>query len=143
MAENNDENNVEIFGGDDFIYTVTTGGNGKPTVMAGGYQVGSYFLEQGESPIATLNKQDGGKENVSSPFEYLAVPVGLFYINAQHNKSEKDIKYQKHNTIEDDLYDKLFALIQENKNKKNKKTRKHRDDTESKSKSKKKTRRNI
>jgi hypothetical protein len=148
MENENNENeneNIELFGGDDFIYTVTTGENGEPLVMAGGYQVESYFLEGGLSPMTTLNKQDGGNEKVSSPFEYLVVPAGIFYLNPQDNKKkkEKEINYQNHNTIGDDLYDKLFDLIQEEpKKSKNKKTRKHRDD-ESKSKSKKKTRRHL
>lgn len=142
----NDNNNVELFGGDELIYRVETGGNGEPNVTAGGYQVGSYFLQQEMSPIRTLNSenQESGKEKVSSPFEYLAVPAGLFYINVQDNKSEKDITYQKHNTVDDDLYEKLFSLIQEEPKKhKNKKTRRHNTVVVENSKSKKKTRKNV
>jgi hypothetical protein len=151
MEKNNDnsDDEMELLDEDEFIYNVKTGKNGEPLVMAGGYHVNSYFLEQGVSPMTTINSQDGGKEKVSSPFEYLVVPAGIFYLNPQDNKKEKDIKYQNHNTISDDLYDKLFSLIQEEPKKtKNKKTRKYRDATESKvdeskSKSKKKTRRHL
>lgn len=126
---NNDIDNVEIFGGDELIYAVQPGENGESQILAGGFKVGSYFLQQGKSPIVTLNNpdqnQDGGK--VSSQFEYLVVPAGLFYVNVQDSRDTKENEHytKEHTPINDDIYDKLFALIQDPKKNKHKKTRKH------------------
>lgn len=144
MSENNEYNdNIELFGGDDFIYSAGTGENGEPQIMAGGFKVGSYFLDAGIPAITTLNQehQAGGSDKVSSPFEYLVVPAGIFYANPQNTKkeNEKNIHYTNHETISDDLYDNLFALIQGKPNKK-KKTRRHPIDLSSK---KKKTRKHL
>jgi hypothetical protein len=139
--EDKDKDKIELLGENDFIYSIEKGENEEPKVMSGGFEVGSYFLQEGLSPIVTLNNQDGGSDKVSSPFEYLVVPAGIFYVKPQNNKKDNDIHYNKHETISDDLYDKLFALIQEEPKKpKNKKTRKHRVEE---SKSKKKTRRHL
>jgi hypothetical protein len=69
--------------------------------------------------------QDGGK--VSSPFENLAVPAGLFYINQRSKRHDDDIKnnhYKQHESLSDDMIDKLFGLVEVDKKRK-RKTRKH------------------
>ena len=155
---NNNENNINIFDGGDFVYTETPGENGEPQIIAGGYKINSFFLEKGLSHMMTSNtkkdggnqdvgnqdvgeqeegNQDGGEGKVSSPFEYLAVPAGLFYINTRETPKEKDIKYTSHTIIDDDIYDKLFSLIQETPKKNKKYTRHHKDIKDTKNKNKK------
>ena len=121
--------NYDLLKDDDFVLTRKIGENGDVTFVGGGYTVESFLLEKDMSPMSTLNgdiKQNGGK--VSSPFENLAVPAGLFFINQKINKkmyNENDNNlYRNHETISDDVMDKLFGLAN-NDNKKRKATRKH------------------
>ncbi len=113
-----------IFGGENFVFTQDSDGN----VIGGGYKINSFFLQGGMSPMITLNKidQTGGK--VSSPFENLAVPAGLFYVNMRVPKKsidrDSEEHYKPHETISDDMIDKLYSLIEVDKKRK-RKTRKH------------------
>ena len=127
MTENNytiDEN----FNEDDFAFMEKIGEDGKKEIVGGGYKIKSFFLQSGIPPMTTYNKSDqiGGK--VSSPFENLAVPAGLFYVNMRIPK--KDIEhnvethYQEHKTASDEMIDKLFALVEVDKKRK-RKTKKH------------------
>jgi hypothetical protein len=105
--------------------------NSDGAIMSGGYNVNSHMLQKGISPMQTFNlSQNGGTDNkVSSSFENLAVPVGLYYITQPKSKHDKyqqnQQKYDKeHVPISDDIFDKLFEIIQyDNKNKR--KTKKH------------------
>ena len=113
---------------EDFVYTQIKGNDGSIEIIGGGYKVKSAFLQAGMPVMSTTPStfdsiQDGGKK-VSTPFENLAVPAGLFYINQNVPKTH-DIHYEPHNVIPDDLFDKLFALVDGHK-KSPKKTRKHR-----------------
>ena len=116
---------------DDFVLTRRIGEDGKTEFVGGGYTVESFLLEKDISPMSTLNsdlKQNGGK--VSSPFENLAVPAGLFFINQKipkktHNENDNNL-YKNHETISDDVMEKLFGLAN-NDTKKRKATRKHTD----------------
>jgi hypothetical protein len=122
---------------DDFVLTRKIGENGDITFVGGGYKVESFLLEKDISPMTTLNndikqsdnKQNGGK--VSSPFENLAVPAGLFFINQKmpkqmYNDYDNKNVYKNHETISDDIMDTLFGLAN-NDNKKRKATRKRND----------------
>ena len=129
MTEPIEENNEDsIFGGGEFVLMRKIGDNGEPEFLSGGYKIKSSLLQGGMSPLTTFNdgSQDGGK--VSSPFENLAVPAGLFYINQRIPKNtdikEEDTYYKKHQTISDDIMDKLFGLVEANKKQK-RKTRKN------------------
>ncbi len=120
-------NEESIFDGGEFVLTRGIGDNGKTEFMSGGYKVKSFFLQGGMSALTTINtgNQEGGK--VSSPFENLAVPAGLFYINQRVPKNEIDTDdhyYKKHEMISDDMIDKLFGLVETNKKQK-RKTRKN------------------
>jgi hypothetical protein len=123
--------NYDLLKDDDFVLTRKIGENGDVTFVGGGYTVESFLLEKDISPMSTLNsdlKQNGGK--VSSPFENLAVPAGLFFINQKipkkmHNENDNNL-YKNHETISDDVMDKLFGLAN-NDNKKRKATRKRTD----------------
>ena len=128
MTEEIKQNNEEsIFGGGELVLLRKIDDNGEQQFLGGGYKINSTLLQSGMSPLTTFNdgNQNGGK--VSSPFENLAVPAGLFYIN-QHIPKNTDIKediyYKKHQTISDDIMDKLFGLVEANKKQK-RKTRKN------------------
>ena len=127
--------NEELFGGNDFVFTQKEDG----TIIGGGYKINSMFLQGGIPIMSTYNhdndklnneklnkeKQEGGK--VSSPFENLAVPAGLFYVNMKFPKKNKDNllddHFKGHNTISDDMMDKLYSMVEADKKRK-RKTRK-------------------
>ena len=103
--------------------------NHDGAIMSGGYNVHSHMLQKGISPMQTFNiSQNGGTDNkVSSSFENLAVPAGLYYITQPKSKNDKYKSQEHYNKehvpISDDIFDKLFEMIQyDNKNKR--KTRK-------------------
>jgi hypothetical protein len=123
---NNDE---EFFGNNDFVFTRKIDEKtGNAEIIGGGYKVNSFFL-QNEMPVLfpaglSNSSQSGGK--VSSAFDNLAVPAGIFYINQRIPKKDRDTNnyYKKHETASDDMIDKLFGLVEADKKRK-RKTRKH------------------
>jgi hypothetical protein len=99
-----------------------------------GYSINSILLQNGMSPMKTFNtsKQIGG-DNISSDFDELAVPSGLSYISQKKTSSNFDLfsggssknnQTDKHDVLSDDIYDKLFGLVEYDKKQK-RKTRKH------------------
>jgi hypothetical protein len=111
----------------DLIFYKNTEGN----IMSGGYNVESYMLQNGISPMKTLNlSQQGGKDNkMSSNFENMAVPAGLYYItqqnpNSKNKKNKEQMNYSKeHKELPDTIFDSLYEMI-EYDNKKKRKTKK-------------------
>ncbi len=102
-----------------------------------GYRINSILLQNGMSPMKTFNtyKQTGG-DNISSDFEELAVPSGLSYFSPKKISSDLDLfsggslknnPTDAHDVLSDDIYDKLFGLVEYDKKQK-RKTRKHRSD---------------
>lgn len=136
MNETINYGNEELFGGDDFVFTrAIDSETGETRFVGGGYKVNSFFLQSGIPAMTTLNthEQTGGKQGnkqVSSPFENLAVPAGLFYISQRIPKHDIDVDitsghyYKQHETISDDMIDKLFGLVEADK-KRQRKTKKH------------------
>lgn len=130
----NSENieDMEIFDTNDFVLTRKKDDDGKIKIVGGGYKIKSSFLQGGNPIIRTINSdtQLGGK--VSSPFENLAVPAGLFYVNMRVPKKYLDREtqqhYKPHETISDDMIDKLYSLVEVDKKRK-RKTRKHHNKT--------------
>jgi hypothetical protein len=119
----NTVNYNNIFNGQEFVLTQTAGGE----FISGGYKIASSFLEGQKPLMTTLNNgnQDGGK--VSSSFENLAVPAGLFYINTRIKKNNDinlDEHYNNRKTAPDEMIDKLYALVEFDKKRK-RKTKKH------------------
>jgi hypothetical protein len=126
--------NSDLFDGNEFVFNRIQKPDGTTEIIGGGYIINSFFLQDDIPAMTTLNdqQQDGGKPagtaKVSSPFENLAVPAGLFYINQKIPKNnvsledEKQIK--KHEMISDDIMDKLFGLVDADKKRK-RKTRKN------------------
>lgn len=145
--ENNDkkQEHQHFFGAHEFVMTNQINEGGKSEFVGGGYNVESFFLNNEIAPMTTMNniadikhQQDenhsqlGGKK-VSSQFDNLAVPAGLFFINqratkksANDDKKNKDYfdHYRQHDTASDDLMDKLFSLVEVDKKRK-RKTKKH------------------
>lgn len=111
------------FGPDDLLfYKEQQGGN--DIIMSGGYSVDSYLLKNGISPIQTINTlesgQIGGSKQVSSIFENLAVPAGLYFDN---QKSVQDMsggtrKSMDHKMLPDNIFDEFMRLIEFDKHKK-------------------------
>jgi hypothetical protein len=135
--------NDELFNGGDFVFNrMIDEETGESTIVGGGYKINSFFLQSGLPAMTTLNspqqtdgKVTGGKVTggrvtggkVSSPFENLAVPAGLFYINQRVPKNDlykPDHHYKEHEMLSDDMIDKLFGLVEAD-NKKKRKSRKH------------------
>jgi hypothetical protein len=110
-----------IFQGNDLIFYK----NGEGNIMSGGYDVESHMLRNGISPMRTLNlEQDGGKEKkgkneekVSNGFENLAVPAGLYYITQPQSKTKHKEQHnydKEHTPLSDDIFDKLYEMIEYN-----------------------------
>lgn len=118
------------------------------SVMSGGYKLNSIFLQNGVSPMQTNNikkrnkglesepEQDSNKslsldKEVSSLFNDLVIPVGLFFNNSKMFPENKlpFKQYEEHTMISDDIFDKLFKMV-EYDSKKNKfsKTKKMKSD---------------
>lgn len=118
----------EMFDGGEFVFTERTDNNGKKEIVGGGYKIKSFFLQEGLSPMTTYNTstQTGGK--VSTPFEHLAVPAGLFFVSMRVPKKDlneyNEPRYTQHETASDDMIDKLYALVNADKKQK-RKTKKH------------------
>lgn len=99
------------FSGEDLIFYKE---NDK--IMSGGYLINSILLNQGLPAMTTLNQNyyGGQREKVSSIFENLAVPAGLFYMNTKTEiiKNQPLDDEIEHVPLTDDLHDQLFALIE-------------------------------
>lgn len=119
-------------------------------IMSGGYSINSLFLNDGISPMKTLNSlendQTGGKK-VSSIFDNLAVPAGLFLINQKSFTGMSNLttnKYKNSEMLPDNIFDEFMKMIEVDKrnkrgkrktkkldmilsDSKHKKTRKHSD----------------
>jgi hypothetical protein len=114
---------MSFFSGDDLVFYQE---NNK--IMSGGYLINSIMLKEGIYPMTTINEKYGGAkpntDKVSSLFENLAVPAGLFYINP---KQYDECLYESndHVVLSDDIHDKLFGLIEIQKKKR--KTKKQKD----------------
>jgi hypothetical protein len=136
----------DLMSANDLIF-YKEGGN----IMSGGYSINSIFLKNGVSPMQTVNfrkkgletnslesdsKDSSSKNSISSLFEDLAIPAGLFFNNAKlfpENKIPFE-EYKEHTMLPDDIFDKLFKMVEydpnlsktnkQNKQNKCKKTRK-------------------
>ena len=105
---------MTTFLNDDLVFYKNSAGD----IMSGGYNVESHMLQKGISPMQTFNlSQNGGKDDkVSSSFENLAIPAGLYYITqpkSKNNKYKDQKTYNKeHTPLSDDIFDKLFEMIE-------------------------------
>ncbi len=85
-------------------------------IMSGGYSVESTLLKNN-----ILNQTGGVKHDDDINFKDLAIPIGLLYVVQPCDKKE-EIIMNEHNTIPDDIYDKLFEMAQDKKPKKKPRT---------------------
>lgn len=89
--------------------------NGK--INAGGFDINSYLLENGEGSSYVLNTTDnktgGGVPiaNVSDMFKGLAVPAGLLYL--QQNVGKKYPRTSTSDPASPDLFDRLLDYASE------------------------------
>lgn len=120
MGDNPYDNVDEVFDTDDFVFTKKDG-----HFVGGGYKLNSIFLNQGISPITTLNEDifdlagsvvAGGGKSKKGKFDQMAVPAGLFYINQQPLRQD-EITYEKKEPLSEDMFDKLFELVNGDKKK--------------------------
>ena len=123
---------------DDFVLYKEDG-----NIMSGGYSINSIFLKNGISPMQTVNfrkkglesnslendsnkdkekdskEKDGKNEkphssNISSLFEDLVIPAGLYFNNTKlfpENKIPFE-EYKEHTMLPDDIFDKLFKMVE-------------------------------
>lgn len=103
--------------------------NTEGAIMSGGYNVESHMLQNGISPMKTLNlsQQGGNDDKMSSNFSNMAVPAGLYFITQQNtNKRNKEqMNYSKqHKELPDSIFDSLYEMIEYDDRKK-RKTKKH------------------
>ena len=116
-------------------------------IMSGGYSIDSILLKEGISPMTTLNtKTQEGGSNVSSLFENLAVPAGLFFTNQQGSYKKPDFdpeNIEEHTALSEDIHDKLFAMVEMNSQKQKNVTKKNKEKIIMPLQKKKKTKRNI
>jgi hypothetical protein len=128
MTETNNTTD-EFFDDGDFAFIEKTGEDGQKEIVGGGYKIKSFFLQSGTPAMTTYNKMEQSGGNVSSPFENLAVPAGLFYVNMRLPKKEHERNpeehYKGHITAPDEMIDKLYALVEVDKKRK-RKTKKQR-----------------
>jgi hypothetical protein len=126
INQNQLREDTDLLDGNEFVFTQIQNPDGTKSFVGGGFKVNSFFLQDNVPVMATLNesKQTGGK--VSSPFENLAVPAGLFYINQKIPKNElpSNPTFESKKMLPDDIMDKLFGLVEIDKKQK-RKTRKH------------------
>jgi hypothetical protein len=124
MTDNKETNILES---NELVLTTTIDDEGNTKFIGGGFNINSYFLNDRISAITTFNNNNQNTDNVSSLFENLAIPAGLFYINQKipkNNISNEEYYYKTHNTASDDMIDKLFGLVEANKKQK-RQTKKH------------------
>jgi len=118
MTDNNIENN--IFDEGDFVMTQ----NDKGEIVGGGYKINSFFLREGIPVMTTYNQIDQAGGKVSSSFENLAIPAGLFYINTNKTKTNNENtceqNFNERKMAPDEIMDKLFSLIEVDKKRKRK-----------------------
>lgn len=128
MENINGKDEFELMNNDDLIITHHSNEKGEKIFLGGGYRVDSFFLNNELSPLSHVNDeiQNAGTNKVSTPFECLAVPAGLFYINQGIPKKEgtegkeNPFEYTKHTTASDELMDKLLDLVSKDKKRKRK-----------------------
>ena len=118
MTDNNIEDN--IFDEGDFVMTQ----NDEGKIVGGGYKINSFFLQKGIPVMTTYNQIDQAGGKVSSSFENLAIPAGLFYINTNKTKTNHENtcepNFNERKMAPDEIMDKLFSLIEVDKKRKRK-----------------------
>ena len=100
--------------------------NQNGNIQSGGFLINNLFLNNNESAMFINNKQNELGDKVSDFFKDLAIPSGLLYLQQKPSKKIFIDKNSENNEkiIDDDLYEKLFKLLEHTKTNKAK-TKKH------------------
>lgn len=113
------------FAGEDLIFYKE---NTEGPIMSGGYLIDSIMLKNSIPPMTTYNYNHGGgssdSDKVSSIFQHLAVPAGLFYTTERSPKMDA-CEFQSTEPLSDDIHDRLFALVEITGKKPKTNTKKH------------------
>jgi len=112
---------VCVFGDDDFVMCIDKN-SGK--VLSSGYSIESKLLNDGHilAPITNINNDSNSntseEDEFSTIYQNLAIPAGLSYINYPNRRgqepelAEASDRYTFKETLSDDVFDRLFDLIQ-------------------------------
>jgi hypothetical protein len=93
--------------------------NSEPNkgIYSGGFSIKNYFLNNGISPITTLNQQGGSNNtNVADLFNNLVVPASLYYKGGSvaHNRKRSESNDDDDNetdVVDDNLYNELLKMV--------------------------------
>ena len=95
--------------------------NREPTkgIYSGGFSIKNYFLNNGISPINTLNQQGGSNNNkVADLFNNLVVPTSLYYRGGSvyHNRkrsssNDENDDDDETDVVDDHLYNELLKMV--------------------------------
>lgn len=126
MTEQQSNTNTEpLLDGNEFVYQ--RGVDGK--TIAGGMSVESFLMNNGTSPITTMNmNMNGGgvSSDVAGIFKNLVVPTWALSYNmygrGKYHVDKNEDEYED-DCIDDDLHDRLLDLVKEHDAKKAKKKR--------------------
>ena len=114
-----------IINDNEFLFSTLNG-----QTWGGGFKVHSSLLQEGRSPISTMNlthsdsKQSGGK--VSDIFHHLAVPSGLLMRERTGggNKNKHTPSHDVDQVVSDDIHDHFLKMMEVTKKTGNNHTRK-------------------
>lgn len=101
---------------DEFVLMHEMNEDGTEQFIGGGFSIQSLTNDINTASMQTINdmntEQKGGK--VSNIFENLAIPSGLYCANANAKTTNKylDTFTTNNEMISDDLFDKLFGMMQ-------------------------------
>ena len=118
-----------IINDNEFLFSTLNG-----QTWSGGFKVHSSLLQEGRSPISTMNvtpnnlKQSGGTGKVSDIFHHLAVPSGLL-MREQTGGGNKNKHIPSHDVdkvVSDDIHDHFLKMMELTKKPGNNHTRKAR-----------------
>ena len=116
-----------IINDNEFLFSTLNG-----QTWSGGFKVHSSLLQEGRSPISTMNlthsdsKQSGGK--VSDIFHHLAVPSGLLMRERTGggNKNKHTPSHDVDKVVSDDIHDHFLKMMEVTKKTGNNHTKKAR-----------------
>tara|TARA_B100002019_G_C21008108_1_gene468614 strand:+ start:56 stop:484 length:429 start_codon:yes stop_codon:yes gene_type:complete len=92
------------------------------TITSAGFKINNIDLAQGNSPIVCIDKKSKKNDKVSDMLSDYAIPSGLFYMQ---ELLEKNYKVENSNdVIDNQLFDKLLLLANDNKKEPNKEAKK-------------------
>ena len=85
-------------------------------IYSGGFSIKNYFLNNGISPITTLNQQGvSNKNNVADLFDNLVIPASLYYrggsVSHNRKRSSSNDDDEETEVVDDNLYNELLKMV--------------------------------